>query len=313
MATLTHQPVMLSEALDALAIRPDGRYADGTFGRGGHSAAILQRLGSQGRLLALDRDPAAAALALAAPWNTDLRFQLHRHPFSRMADVVRQCWPEDGIDGALLDLGVSSPQLDEPGRGFSFQQDGPLDMRMDTDQGVPVSVWLNQAPESEIADTLFALGDERYSRRIARAVVAARAQAPITRTLELAALVRRAVPRSEPGQHPATRTFQALRIRINDELGELQGWLDSIPSVLRAGARLVVISFHSLEDRLVKRCFQGRSAAGPQLPRGLPILPPDLPHHPLRAVGKLVRPSAAECRANPRARSAVLRVAEFRP
>lgn len=310
MTTLAHQPVMLPEALAALAIRPDGYYADGTFGRGGHSAAILEQLGPDGRLLALDRDPAASAAA--APWLHDPRFSFRRSPFSQMAAQVRAAWPDGQLDGALLDLGVSSPQLAEPERGFSFQSDGPLDMRMDPDSGEPVSEWLQRATATEIADTLFTLGEERYSRRIARAIVAARTLAPVTRTSELAEIVRSAIPRQDPGQHPATRTFQALRILINDELGELRAWLQSIVSVLRAGARLVVISFHSLEDRLVKRSFQGRDQAAPRLPRGLPVLPSAV-HHPLRMLGKPQRPSAAECRANPRARSAVLRVAEFRP
>jgi len=306
-----HIPVLLEAALDGLAVRPGGRYVDGTFGRGGHSRAILSRLGPQGALLAMDRDP--SALEAAANLSGDPRFTFIRERFSRMADTVRQHWPECGVDGVLLDLGVSSPQLDEPSRGFSFQQDGPLDMRMDPGAGSPVSEWLNDADEKSIADTLFLLGEERYSRRIARAIVASRRSAPITRTGELADLVRAAVPRREPGRHPATRTFQALRILVNDELGELRTWLETIPGVLRPGARLVVISFHSLEDRIVKRAFQGRAdASGPRLPRGLPVVP-DRAAPLLRVVGKPVRPSPRECERNPRARSAVLRVAERNP
>ena len=306
MESMPHTPVLLEAALEALAIRPDGRYADGTFGRGGHSRGILSRLGPNGRLLAMDRDPSAlvASRQLAA----DPRFSFQQAPFSHMAEIIRQHWPEGGVDGVLLDLGVSSPQLDEPSRGFSFQHDGPLDMRMDPGTGIPASQWLNQADEAAIADVLHNLGEERFSRRIARAIVAARRTAPLTRTRELADLVRRAVPRSEPGRHPATRTFQALRIHINDELDELRTWLETIPDVLVPGARLVVISFHSLEDRLVKRALQGRSDA-PRPPRGLPVLP-EAARPRLRMVGKPVRPDAAECQRNPRARSAVLRVGE---
>jgi len=306
-----HIPVLLEAALDGLAVQPAGRYVDGTFGRGGHSRAILGRLGPNGALLAMDRDPSAweAAESLSG----DSRFTFVRERFSRMAEAIRQHWPENGVDGVLLDLGVSSPQLDEPSRGFSFQHDGPLDMRMDPAAGAPVSDWLNKADEKTIADTLYGLGEERHSRRIARAIVAARRNAPITRTGQLADLVRGAVPRWEPGRHPATRTFQALRILVNDELGELRTWLETIPAVLRPGARLVVISFHSLEDRMVKRAFQGRGdTSGPRLPRGLPVLP-ETEAPPLRAIGKPVRPDKRECERNPRARSAVLRVAEKNP
>lgn len=306
-----HIPVLLEAALEALAMSPAGRYVDGTFGRGGHSRAILARLGPQGELLAMDRDPAACEAA--AGLSGDPRFTFVRERFSRMADAIRQQWPESGVDGVLLDLGVSSPQLDEPARGFSFQQDGPLDMRMDPSMGAPVSEWLNQADEKTIADTLHRFGEERYSRRIARAIVAGRRTAPITRTAQLAELVRSAVPRREPGRHPATRTFQALRIRVNDELGELQTWLDTIPAVLRPGARAVVISFHSLEDRMVKLAFRGRTdVPGQRLPRGLPVMP-SRPAPLLREVGKPVRPGSEECERNPRARSAVLRVAERNP
>ena len=309
MESTPHTPVLLEAALQALAIRPDGRYVDGTFGRGGHSRGILSRLGPEGRLLAMDRDPAAQEATETLV--TDPRFSFQKESFSRMAEVIRQHWPDGGVDGVLLDLGVSSPQLDQASRGFSFQQDGPLDMRMDPGTGIPASEWLHRADEAAIAEILHTLGEERFSRRIARAIVAARRTAPLTRTGELADLVRRTVPRSEPGRHPATRTFQALRIHINDELGELRTWLGTIPDVLVPGARLAVISFHSLEDRLVKRAFQGRSDVPPP-PRGLPILPEvHLPR--LRMVGKPVRPDAVECKRNPRARSAVLRVGERNP
>lgn len=309
MESMPHTPVLLEAALQALAIRPAGRYVDGTFGRGGHSRGILSRLGPNGRLLAMDRDP--SALAASGQLAADPRFSFRQESFSRMAEVIRQHWPDGGVDGVLLDLGVSSPQLDEPSRGFSFQNDGPLDMRMDPGTGIPASEWLNRADEASIAEVLHTLGEERFSRRIARAIVAARRTAPLTRTRELADLVRRTVPRAEPGRHPATRTFQALRIQINDELGELRTWLDTIPDVLTPGARLAVISFHSLEDRLVKRAFQGRSDA-PRPPRGLPVLP-DAARPRLRMVGKPVRPDAAECQRNPRARSAVLRIGERNP
>jgi 16S rRNA (cytosine1402-N4)-methyltransferase len=309
MESMPHTPVLLEAALQALAIGPDGRYVDGTFGRGGHSRGILSRLGPNGRLLAMDRDP--SALEASGQLAADPRFSFQQESFSRMAEVIRQHWPDGGVDGVLLDLGVSSPQLDEPSRGFSFQHDGPLDMRMDPGTGIPASQWLHRADEAAIAEVLHTLGEERFSRRIARAIVAARRTAPLTRTRELAELVRRAVPRSEPGRHPATRTFQALRIHINDELGELRTWLDTIPDVLVPGARLAVISFHSLEDRLVKRAFQGRSDA-PRPPRGLPVLP-EATRPRLRMVGKPVRPDAAECQRNPRARSAVLRVGERNP
>ncbi len=309
MESMPHTPVLLEAALQALVIRPAGRYVDGTFGRGGHSRGILAQLGPDGRLLAMDRDP--SALEASGQLAADPRFSFRQECFSRMAEVIRQHWPDGGVDGVLLDLGVSSPQLDEPSRGFSFQHDGPLDMRMDPGTGIPASAWLNRADEATIAEVLHTLGEERFSRRIARAIVAARRTAPLTRTRELAELVRRAVPRSEPGRHPATRTFQALRIHINDELGELRTWLDTIPDVLVPGARLAVISFHSLEDRLVKRAFQGRSDA-PRPPRGLPVLP-EATRPRLRMVGKQVRPDAAECQRNPRARSAVLRVGERNP
>lgn len=304
-----HVPVLLDAALQALAIRADGWYVDGTFGRGGHARAILTRLGDSGRLLAMDRDPAARDAAVRL--SDDPRFTFRSARFAEMNDVVREHWQRRLIDGVLLDLGVSSPQLDQAERGFSFQQDGPLDMRMDPQSGFSAAEWLNDAGEQEIADVIYTCGEERFSRRIARAVVEARRSAPITRTLQLADLVRRAVPRAEPGRHPATRTFQALRIHVNDELGELRTWLHAIPEIVAPGGRLAVISFHSLEDRLVKHAFQGRSDK-PRPPRGLP-LPPELERPPLRLLGKPVRPGEAECRANPRARSAVLRVAERNP
>ncbi len=309
MESSPHVPVLLDAALQALAIRADGWYVDGTFGRGGHARAILARLGDSGRLLAMDRDPAARDAA--AGLLSDPRFTFRSARFAQMNDVVREQWGGRLIDGGLLDLGVSSPQLDQAERGFSFRQDGPLDMRMDPQSGFSVAEWLNDAEEQDIAHVIYTCGEERFSRRIARAIVEARRSVPITRTLQLAELVRRAVPRSEPGRHPATRTFQALRIHVNDELGELRTWLQTVPEIVAPGGRLAVISFHSLEDRLVKHAFQGRSDK-PRPPRGLP-LPPAMEHPPLRLLGKPVRPGDAECRANPRARSAVLRVAERNP
>jgi 16S rRNA (cytosine1402-N4)-methyltransferase len=309
MEPVPHIPVLLNAALEALAIRPAGRYVDGTFGRGGHSRAILARLDRSGSLLAMDRDP--AALAAAETLAADPRFSFRQGRFSGMADTIRRHWPGGRVDGVLLDLGVSSPQLDQADRGFSFQQDGPLDMRMDPLSGVSAADWLNHADEQDIARVIHELGEERFSRRIARAIVEARRSAPLTRTLQLADLVRRAVPRTAPGRHPATRTFQALRIHVNDELSELRECLETLPEVMNPGARLAVISFHSLEDRMVKRAFQGRSDRQ-RLPRGLPVMPAAEPA-PLRMIGKPIRPDASECRTNPRARSAVLRVAERNP
>ncbi len=302
----THIPVLCDAVLEGLAVRADGFYVDGTFGRGGHARALLARLGPEGRLLAMDRDPAAAAAAgdLAG----DPRFVFRVGRFSAMAEVLREFDPGRGPDGVMLDLGVSSPQLDTAERGFSFQHDGPLDMRMDPATGESAADWLARADEAEIADVIYHYGEERYSRRIARAVVAARAEHPITRTGQLAELVSRAVPRREPGKHPATRTFQALRIHVNRELEELEQWLATIPEILPRGARLAVISFHSLEDRMVKQALRAPKPDR-RIPRGLPVMP-ELPERRLRAVGKPVRADAAEQRANPRARSAVLRIGE---
>lgn len=305
----THIPVLLREAVDALAIRSHGRYADGTYGRGGHSQAILHELGPDGALMALDRDPAAAQSASLL--GADPRFCFYQANFARMAELVQEHWSGQRLDGAILDLGMSSPQIDSGERGFSFSHNGPLDMRMNPDEGMSAAQWLQQAAEQEIADVLWQLGEERYGRRIARAIVAARATQPLTETQALAELIRRVVPRVESGRHPATRAFQAIRIHVNQELEALRLWLDSITPVLQQGARLVVISFHSLEDRLVKRRFQGRvDGQSPRLPRGLPVMT-EQPPRVFRLVGKPLRPAAEECRRNPRARSAVMRVAEF--
>jgi len=303
-----HRPVLLDEALEGLNIRPDGVYVDGTFGRGGHAREILARLGGQGQLLAIDKDPGAVRVAreqLAG----DERFSIVRGSFAMLGQLARDSGVAGRIDGVLLDLGVSSPQLDDPSRGFSFMKSGPLDMRMDPDTGVPASAWLQSASERELSEVLHTLGEERFHKRIARAIVAARAEAPIPTTDRLVEIVSAAVPTREPGKHPATRTFQAIRIHINRELEDIERTLPQAVDVLAPGGRLVVISFHSLEDRIVKRFIRGESRGEDRLPRGLPVTSAQV-HNRLRPVGKAVRPGAAEVEANPRARSAVLRIAE---
>jgi 16S rRNA (cytosine1402-N4)-methyltransferase len=308
-----HIPVLLAETLAALAIRPDGLYVDGTFGRGGHSRAILAALGPQGRLIALDRDPAAIA---AGQTIVDARFTLVHAAFSRLTEVLdaRGIGKSDGI---FLDIGVSSPQLDDATRGMSFRFDAPLDMRMDTTQGETAADFLAQAEQQQIEEVIREYGEERFAHALAKALVAARQQQHISSTGQLAALVASVVRTREPGQHPATRTFQALRIHVNRELEELSLTLPQALERLRPadpatgcpGGRLAVISFHSLEDRIVKR-FLRNAACPPQPPKGVPVRAADLPAPSLRLVGKAVRASANETSANPRARSAVLRVAE---
>lgn len=300
-----HVTVLLDEAVEALAVRADGVYVDATFGRGGHSRAILARLEGQGRLIALDRDPQAVEAGRAL---VDQRFELVHAPFSALADVVQGCGVTQ-VDGVLLDLGVSSPQLDEAARGMSFRFDASLDMRMDTSRGMTAAQWLATAETAEIRGVLRDYGEERFADAIAKAIVAARAQQPIETTRQLAALVEKAVRTREPGQHPATRSFQALRIFINQELEELSLVLPQAASLLASGGRLAVIAFHSLEDRIVKRFLRDESRP-PQLPARLPIRARDLPQPRLKLVGKPIRPSDAEVAANPRARSAILRVAE---
>ncbi len=303
-----HVTVLLAEAVDGLAIRPAGVYVDGTFGRGGHSRAILERLGPQGRLIALDRDPAAV---IAGRGLDDARLTLVHAPFARLAEVLAEQGVER-VDGVLLDLGVSSPQLDDPARGMSFRFDAPLDMRMDTTGGQTAAEWLATAEEQEIAEVIRNYGEERFAHAVAKAVVAARSgpdRQPLSTTGQFAALVAKAVRTREPGQHPATRSFQAVRIHVNQELEELSRVLPQCVEHLAAGGRVVVISFHSLEDRIVKRFLRDQSRP-PQVPRGLPVRDADLPRPPLRLVGKAVRPSEAEIAANPRARSAMMRVAE---
>ncbi len=307
---MRHRPVLLEEAVAALAVRSDGCYVDCTFGRGGHSAAILDRLGPQGCLLAFDRDPAAIAHGRER-WGGEGRLHLVEAPFSRLAEEAERRGVSGKVNGVLFDLGVSSPQLDDPQRGFSFLRDGPLDMRMDPGAGPAAADWLAQASEEEIARVLRDYGEERHARRIARAIVRRRRQAPLRTTGELARLVEEVVPGREPGRHPATRTFQAIRIRINRELEELRRGLEQALAVLAPGGRLVVISFHSLEDRIVKRFMRDRSR-GEQPPKGVPVTVDELRPGPLRLVGRPLRPGEAEVAANPRARSAILRVAERR-
>lgn len=302
----THIPVMFEQTLDGLRVVEQGTYLDGTFGRGGHARGVLMRLGTAGRLLVMDKDPEAIREAerLAA---SDARVALRRGSF---ADLAAWELTAAGLDGVLLDLGVSSPQLDVAERGFSFMQDGPLDMRMDPDSGQSVAEWLASADERDIADVLFGYGEERQSRRIARAIVARRKEQPITRTADLADLIASVVGRGEPGKHPATRSFQALRIFINRELDDLDAGLKAAHDRLKPGGRLAVISFHSLEDRRVKQ-FIARHAKPPPADRRLPPIDDFKPS--LKALGGAQTALPAETKGNPRARSAVLRVAEKLP
>jgi 16S rRNA (cytosine1402-N4)-methyltransferase len=299
-----HQPVLGREAIEALQLRAGGVYVDATFGRGGHSRLILQALGPHGRLIALDRDPQAAH---AAAQIGDPRLTFVHTNFARLSHAL------DGagaamVNGMLFDLGVSSPQLDDPRRGFSFRADGPLDMRMDPTQGAPASQWLASAEEQEIREVIRDYGEERFAKQIAAAIVAARRREPLLRTRQLADLVAQAVRTREPGQDPATRTFQALRIHVNRELEEVSLMLPQAVARLAPQGRLAVISFHSLEDRIVKRFMQ--RAARPEVPRRLPLKASEMPQPVLKLVGRALRPSQEETRRNPRARSATLRVAE---
>ena len=299
-----HKTVLLEEAVDALQVKAEGIYVDGTFGRGGHSRAILGRLSGNGRLIALDRDPHAVSVAKQM---ADERMSVVQARFSQLRDVLRTAGVER-VDGVLLDLGVSSPQLEEAERGFSFRRDGPLDMRMDPDRGISAAQWLAQATEREIGEVIKRYGEERFAKQIARAIVAARSRQPIDRTRQLAQIVAKAVPAREPRQDPATRTFQAIRIHVNQELEELEVTLPQCVESLKAGGRLVVISFHSLEDRIVKRFLQHE--VRPDVPVRLPLRAHEMPTPRLRLVGRALRPSEREIQDNPRARSAVMRVAE---
>lgn len=302
---LVHATVLLNEAVEALEIKPDGVYVDGTFGRGGHSRLILEKLGEGGRLVALDKDPTAIAAGKAIG---DARFQLVHSGFEHLGEVLRSLGIGK-VDGVLLDLGVSSPQLDDEQRGFSFRFDAPLDMRMDTSRGQTAAEWLAAADENELTEVIRDYGEERFARQIARAIVAARQEREIVTTKQLSDLVAQCVRTREPGKNPATRTFQAIRIYINRELEELESVLPQCVDQLKPGGRIAVISFHSLEDRMVKH-FLREAAQGDKLPKNVPIRAADVPQGKLRLVGKAVYASAEEVAANPRARSAVLRVAE---
>jgi 16S rRNA (cytosine1402-N4)-methyltransferase len=302
-----HTPVLRDEVLAGLAIRPAGSYCDATLGRGGHTAAILEALGPAGRVVAIDRDPDAIR-AGQRRFAGESRLTMVRGSFGPLEERVRAAGVEGELDGVLLDLGVSSPQLDEASRGFSFMQDGPLDMRMDNEAGPGAAQWLAKAGEREIAQVLGELGEERFARRIARAIVAARAVEPIVRTGQLADIIAAAVPTREPGKHPATRSFQAIRIHVNGELEQLAAALPQAVRLLSPGGRLCVISFHSLEDRIVKR-FIRREEQGDPVYAGLPDVPPHARPR-LKRVGGAIVASEAEVAANPRARSAVLRIAE---
>lgn len=301
-----HTPVLLHEAIDAVVGNPDGLYVDGTFGRGGHARALLARLSSAGRLFAFDKDPQAVRSALEGPQRIDdPRFAIEHSSFAAMRERLH-ARGVSAVHGVLLDLGVSSPQIDEPSRGFSFRADAPLDMRMDTSRGETAAQFLQRADERQIAEVIRDYGEERFAVPIAKALVARRASGrPVGRTVELAELVARAVKTREPGQDPATRTFQALRIFVNAELEELQQGLNAAMDLLLPHGRLAVIAFHSLEDRIVKRFIARQSKSEPD--RRAPFAP--APALRLRAIAR-VRPGAAEVQANPRARSAVLRVAE---
>jgi 16S rRNA (cytosine1402-N4)-methyltransferase len=302
-----HTPVLATEALAGLALEAGGYYVDATFGRGGHSALILQALGREGRLLALDRDPQAIA-AGHRRFADEMRLTLVQASFADLGTLVPAHAGERPCRGVLFDLGVSSPQLDDAQRGFSFRADGPLDMRMDPTRGEPLSAWLARASVDEIRQVIATFGEERFARRVAQAIVAARRERAPQRTTELAALVAGAVRTREPGKHPATRTFQALRMFINDELGQLERGLAGALEALSPGGRLAVITFHSLEDRAVKRFMQRESQVDPAL-RNLPTVP--LRARPrLKLIGRKTRPGAAELARNPRGRSALLRVAE---
>jgi 16S rRNA (cytosine1402-N4)-methyltransferase len=305
-----HEPVLVDEALAFLAVEAGGYYVDATFGRGGHTARILEALGGEGRLLAIDRDPQAIE-AGRHRFAGEVRLTLVHAPFANLGELVPAHALGRPCRGVLFDLGVSSPQLADPERGFSFRADGPLDMRMDPTHGGPVSAWLARAGVDEIREVIATYGEERFARRVAHAIVEVRRKHPIERTAELAALVARAVPTRERGKHPATRTFQALRMHVNDELGQLERGLAGAVDALAPGGRLAVISFHSVEDRVVKRFLKRASKIDPAF-AGRHVVPVEARAR-LRLVGRKTRPGAAEARRNPRARSALLRAAEKLP
>ena len=300
-----HRSVLLREAVDALVVDPGGFYIDGTFGRGGHSALVLEKLNEDGRLLAVDKDPQAIAYA-GERFAGESRFQIWHGSFADMDQAAGEMAGK--VDGILLDLGVSSPQLDQPERGFSFMQDGPLDMRMDTSRGMSAADWVNTESEAELARVFKEYGEERFARRMAGAIVRRRQEQPFERTLDLAEVVKAANPAWEKGKHPATRVFQAIRIHVNGELDDLQQALEKSLPLLKPGGRLVVISFHSLEDRMVKR-FIREKEKGPQLPRGLPVMESQI-QKTLKSVGKAIKAEGREIDDNVRSRSAVMRIAE---
>jgi len=306
MGDYQHQPVLLEEVVEALNIRSDGKYVDGTFGRGGHSRGIMARLSEKGCLLSLDRDPEAVAAGRMLQ-KEDPRLSVVQGNFADMERYVHEWGVDDGLDGILLDLGVSSPQLDDPERGFSFMGDGPLDMRMDPLQGVSAKEWLAEAPERELTRVFWEFGEERHGRRIARSIVMSRHKQRLETTGQLARLIENTIGRREKKKHPATRCFQAIRIFINDEMANLAKGLDTAIRLLRPGGRLVVISFHSLEDRLVKRTIREAVRPG-QVRKNIPLHPDIQPI--LKPVGKAIKASETELSVNPRARSAVMRVAE---
>jgi 16S rRNA (cytosine1402-N4)-methyltransferase len=304
----THISVMLNEAVDGLAIKGDGCFIDCTFGRGGHSSLILSKLSGDGRLIAIDRD--LTAIAAAERFKTDKRFLIEHKGFAELSDIAEQHQLTGKVNGILLDLGVSSPQLDDAARGFSFMKDGPLDMRMDTSKGQTAAQWLAVADVEDITWVLRTFGEEKHAWRIANAIVDTRAQSPLTRTSELAQLIKKTAPQREIKKHPATRSFQAIRMYINSELEQIETVLSAALDVLAEGGRLVVISFHSLEDRLVKQ-FMKKHSQGKKVPRGLPISEEELNKgKKLSLVGRKSKPSKTEVEDNIRSRSSVLRIAE---
>lgn len=303
-----HITVLLNEAVDALVQDSSGFYVDGTFGRGGHSALVLEQLADDGRLMGIDKDPQAIAHA-HEKFENEPRFSIAHGSFAQLQQFVAERGMDGKVDGVLLDLGVSSPQLDDASRGFSFLNDGPLDMRMDTTSGESAADWIARAEESEIADVIYTYGEERFSRRMAKAIVEYREEAPITTTGQLAKIIAEANPAWEKGKNPATRAFQGIRIHINRELEDLESCLDQALDMLKVGGRLVVISFHSLEDRIVKRFMRKHVKGDEHLPRGIPFTN-DMLKIRLKNVGKAVKAGGPETKENVRARSAVMRVAE---
>jgi len=304
---MAHQSVLLKQSIDGLAIKADGIYVDGTFGRGGHSRAILQHLSDQGKLLAIDKDPAAINYA-KEHFGDDPRFQIFHGSFAQLAEFAQQAGVHGQINGILLDLGVSSPQLDDPQRGFSFMQQGPLDMRMDLEQDLDAAGYVNRATAEDMASVFRTYGEERFAGRIARAIVTAREKAPITTTNVLAEIVKEANPKWEKHKHPATRVFQAIRIHVNQELSDLESFLSGALATLAIGGRLSIISFHSLEDRIVKQ-FMRKQEEGHRPPREVPIRASELTTC-FKRIGKATKPDEEEIKGNVRSRSAVLRVGE---